>query len=186
VLEKLADELHERGLHCTFAPGAPTGEHVLEVTNRRAYLMNERIMCTSGWYWWSCAERSAPVADAPRAGGPGRQGAGRRRAVSRLEGVIAARLDACGLHVRPYTTRDDEVTDLEVTNPQLPALGRVIIDHEGLLTWERWGRMEDDAGAGEISDMIIGVLGGDEQPAEGCHGKLQAVPSAGDGAGLRQ
>jgi hypothetical protein len=106
--------------------------------------------------------------------------------VSRPEEIIAARLGACGLNVRPYTTRDDQVTELEATNPQSPALGRVIIDREGLLTWERWGRMENDAGASEISDMIIGVLCAEEQPAEGHRGKLQAVPPAEDGAGLHQ
>jgi hypothetical protein len=61
LLEQLGDELAARGLSVTLAP--QSGTPVLEVVNRQAFLLTERVTCTGGWFWRAGARRIAPADD---------------------------------------------------------------------------------------------------------------------------
>jgi hypothetical protein len=61
LLEQLGYELAARGLNVTLAP--ESGTPVLEVVNRHAYLLSERVTCSGGWFWRPEARRIAPVDD---------------------------------------------------------------------------------------------------------------------------
>lgn len=62
ALEKLAAELGERGFGTRIH--APEGRvPALTVTNPRASRLTETVTTGDGSFWWSWAERIAPVAD---------------------------------------------------------------------------------------------------------------------------
>jgi hypothetical protein len=65
-LEKLAAELTGRGFETRLA--VPQG-HVpsLAVTNPQATALSETVVAGEDWFWWSWAERVAPVADVTEA-----------------------------------------------------------------------------------------------------------------------
>lgn len=69
--------------------------------------------------------------------------------MSRLARVIAPMLRAAGLDIREIGRADGQIRELVVTNPRYPAWGRVVIDREGLMEWDYWGHIADDAGAAE-------------------------------------
>lgn len=79
--------------------------------------------------------------------------------MSRLSRIIAPMLSAAGLDIRPVGRADGETHELVVTNPRFPAWGRVVIDREGLMEWDYWGCIHDDAGAADIATVIIAVMG---------------------------
>jgi hypothetical protein len=62
VLEKLAAELTSRGFETRLA--VPQG-HVpsLAITNPQVTALSETVVAGEDCYWWSWAERIAPVAD---------------------------------------------------------------------------------------------------------------------------
>jgi len=66
ALEKLAAELAARGFETRLS--VPQG-HVpsLAVTNPQATALSETVVAGEDWYWWSWAEKVAPVADASEA-----------------------------------------------------------------------------------------------------------------------
>jgi hypothetical protein len=67
-LEKLAAELTARGFETRLA--VPPG-HVpsLSVINPQATALSETVVAGDDWYWWSWAERVAPVAEVGEAAG---------------------------------------------------------------------------------------------------------------------
>jgi hypothetical protein len=78
--------------------------------------------------------------------------------VSRLARIIAPMLRAAGLDIREVGRADGQIRELVVTNPRYPAWGRVVIDHEGLMEWDYWGHIADDAGAADIAAVIIAIM----------------------------
>lgn len=60
-LGRLAEELARRGLAVTLAPDSE--RPVLEVVNPGVRLLSERVACEAEWFWWTWAERIAPVDD---------------------------------------------------------------------------------------------------------------------------
>jgi hypothetical protein len=68
VLEKLAAELASLGFETRLA--VPQG-HVpsLAITNPQATALSETVVAGEDWFWWSWAEKVAPVADASEAAG---------------------------------------------------------------------------------------------------------------------
>jgi hypothetical protein len=67
-LEKLAAELRARGFETRLA--VPQG-HVpsLSVINPQATALSETVVAGEDWFWWSWAEKVAPVADVSEAAG---------------------------------------------------------------------------------------------------------------------
>jgi hypothetical protein len=78
--------------------------------------------------------------------------------MSRLTRVIAPMLRTAGLDIREMRRADSEIRELVVTNPQPPAWGRVVIDPDGLMEWDYWGRISDGAGAADIATVITAVM----------------------------
>jgi hypothetical protein len=78
--------------------------------------------------------------------------------VSRLTRVITPMLRSAGLDIREVSRADGEVRELVVTNPRYPTWGRVVIDREGLMEWDYWGHISDDAGAADIAAVIIAIM----------------------------
>jgi hypothetical protein len=78
--------------------------------------------------------------------------------MSRLSRVITPMLRAAGLDVRPVGGSDGEIHELVVTNPRFPAWGRVVVDREGLMEWDYWGHLGDDAGATDMATVIIAIM----------------------------
>ena len=66
ALEQLATALEPLGYQTRLVNPAPEIPW-LEVSNPRARVLSERILVQSGWFWWSWAERLAPVTDAATA-----------------------------------------------------------------------------------------------------------------------
>ena len=67
-MEKLAAELTSRGFETRLA--VPQG-HVpsLAITNPQVTALSETVVAGDNWFWWSWAERVAPVADVGGAAG---------------------------------------------------------------------------------------------------------------------
>lgn len=61
ALERLAGQLDSGTLAVTLVTG--NGWPSLKVTSRHASQLTEHIYASSGWFWWSWAERLAPVDD---------------------------------------------------------------------------------------------------------------------------
>jgi hypothetical protein len=62
ALEKLAAELEARGFTAYLA--VPAGRVPgLAVRNPHALALSEDVMAQAGWFWWSWADRIAPVDD---------------------------------------------------------------------------------------------------------------------------
>lgn len=72
--------------------------------------------------------------------------------------VIAPMLRSAGLDIREMRRADGEICELVATNPRYPAWGRVVIDREGFMEWDYWGRISDDAGAADIAAVIIAIM----------------------------
>lgn len=51
-----------------------------------------------------------------------------------------------------------QIHELVVTSPHYPAWGRIVIDGGGLIEWDYWGHIADDAGAADIAAVIIAVM----------------------------
>jgi hypothetical protein len=68
TLEKLGAELTARGFEARLAV---LQGHVpsLAVTNPQALALSETVVASEDWYWWSWAEKIAPVADVSEAAG---------------------------------------------------------------------------------------------------------------------
>jgi hypothetical protein len=66
ALEQLAAALRPLGYQTRLVNPAPEIPW-LEVSNPDAPALSERILVQSGWFWWSWAERLAPVAEAATA-----------------------------------------------------------------------------------------------------------------------
>lgn len=84
--------------------------------------------------------------------------------MNRLARIIAPMLTAAGLDVRPVTRADGEMRELVVTNPRFPGWGRVVVDREGLMEWDYWGHIAEDAGAADLAAVIIAIMG--RQPGD--------------------
>ncbi len=78
--------------------------------------------------------------------------------MSRLTRVIAPLLGRAGLDIRAIGRADGQVHELVVTNPRHPSWGRIVIDREGLMEWDYWGQIGDDAGAADIATVIIAIM----------------------------
>jgi hypothetical protein len=78
--------------------------------------------------------------------------------VTRLTRIIGPLLQATGLDVRPVSGADGEVHELVVTNPGQPDRGRVIVDRYGLMEWDYWGQLRDDAGAADLAAVITAIM----------------------------
>jgi len=96
---------------------------------------------------------------------PGR--AGRRRAHCQngeLMRIFAARLGALGLSIRPpsyagdLADKGERIEEIEVTNPASPERGLMRVGDDGGVTWEYWGKLNDERDASEILATITGVL----------------------------
>jgi hypothetical protein len=61
-LEKLAAELDGQAYAVTLVT-AKGRRSCLSITNRRAVQLTENIYSDGEWFWWSWAQRIAPVAD---------------------------------------------------------------------------------------------------------------------------
>jgi hypothetical protein len=66
ALEQLAAALGPLGYQTRLINPAPEIPW-LEVSNPQARALSERILVQSSWFWWSWAERLAPVAEAATA-----------------------------------------------------------------------------------------------------------------------
>jgi hypothetical protein len=68
ALEKLAAELTGRGFEtrATFPEGRVPS---LLVINPQASALTETVVASADWFWWSWAEKVAPVADVSEAAG---------------------------------------------------------------------------------------------------------------------
>jgi anti-sigma regulatory factor (Ser/Thr protein kinase) len=85
-----------------------------------------------------------------------------------LTTVIAPMARAAGMDVLEMTRRPGEVFALAITNPRVPALGRILIDCTGFLEWDRLADMgEEDAGAVRTADVILAILAGQHPPPPG-------------------
>jgi hypothetical protein len=78
--------------------------------------------------------------------------------MSPLTRVIAPLVAKAGLDVRAISGIDGQVRELVITNPRQPDWGRVVIDREGLMEWDYWGRIADDPGATDIATVIIATM----------------------------
>jgi hypothetical protein len=78
--------------------------------------------------------------------------------MSRLSRVIAPMLHAAGLDVRAVSGADGQVRELVITNPRHPDWGRVVVDREGFMEWDYWGRIADHPGAASIATVIIAIM----------------------------
>jgi hypothetical protein len=61
TLERLAADLGGRGLDTVIT--AIGGRPVLVTSNPRVPALSENVLMDGQWFWWSWAERIAPVAD---------------------------------------------------------------------------------------------------------------------------
>lgn len=62
ALGQLADELSARGYETRLA-APPARRPSLAVRNPAVPYLAEKVMAEAGWFWWSWADRIAPVAD---------------------------------------------------------------------------------------------------------------------------
>jgi organic radical activating enzyme len=62
-LEKLAAELDSSVYAASIVTGSGGEPPYLKVTCRNAPILGERIFAQHGYFWWSWAERIAPVTD---------------------------------------------------------------------------------------------------------------------------
>jgi hypothetical protein len=67
-------------------------------------------------------------------------------------------LRSAGLDIREVSRADGEVRELVVTNPRFPTWGRVVVDRDGLMEWDYWGRLSEDNGAAQLATVIIAVM----------------------------
>jgi hypothetical protein len=99
--------------------------------------------------------------------------------VSRLTRVIAPRLKAAGLDIREVRRADGETCELVITNPLFPAWGRIVIDRDGLMEWDYWGNVGDDAGAAvAVAALIIATIAARTADDAGRHGRRPAFQPA--------
>ena len=75
----------------------------------------------------------------------------------RLLRELAARLEAEGLEVRAFG-RDQEITEIQVRNPQKTGAGQVCISYDGYLTWELWLRFESGSDISQIHELMRKML----------------------------
>jgi hypothetical protein len=68
LLKSLAAELPAGEYHARLIV-ADNGRPYLHVLNRRARVLAEDVLVEAGWFWYSFAERIAPVTDVPTAAG---------------------------------------------------------------------------------------------------------------------
>jgi hypothetical protein len=78
--------------------------------------------------------------------------------MSRLTRVIAPMLRSAGLDIREVGRAGGGVRELVVTNPRYPTWGRVVVDCDGLMEWDYWGEISEDAGAARLAAVIIAVM----------------------------
>jgi hypothetical protein len=71
--------------------------------------------------------------------------------------MLASQLTAAGLEVREHQ-RGSELTEIAATNPRHPGIGRVVIDCEGFLTWERVCRFHTDHDVQAVTHTIRTLL----------------------------
>ena len=65
---------------------------------------------------------------------------------------------AAGLDVRTISRAGGEIHELVITNPAHPDWRRVVIDREGLMEWDYWGPLAEDAGAVDMAAVIIAIM----------------------------
>jgi hypothetical protein len=102
--------------------------------------------------------------------------------VSRLTRVIAPMLRARGLDIREVSRVDGEIRELVVTNPRFPMWGRVVVDRDGLMEWDYWGEISQDAGAAHLAAVIIAIMAtrpGDDSERYGRQPGLQPAEERG-------
>ena len=79
--------------------------------------------------------------------------------MNRLTEVIGQALRQCGLEVREVEGSGQQIRELVVKNPKFPHWGRVVVDREGLLSWDYWGEMGSDEAAFALASVIIALIG---------------------------
>jgi hypothetical protein len=78
--------------------------------------------------------------------------------MSRLTRVVAPILRAAGLDIREVQSVGGEVCELVITNPRFHIWGRVVVDRDGLMEWDHWGRLADDTGAAQLATVITAIM----------------------------
>jgi hypothetical protein len=78
--------------------------------------------------------------------------------MSRLTQVVAPMLRAAQLDIREVHGAGGEVHELVITNPRFPEWGKVVVDREGLMQWDFWGALGDDAGAAQLATVITVIM----------------------------
>lgn len=78
-LERLADALHKQGLPATVL--TPQGRRpCVQAKSPQSSMLREDVYAESGWFWWSWADRLAPVTDVEAAA----------RKIARVLGAVGA------------------------------------------------------------------------------------------------
>lgn len=98
----------------------------------------------------------------------------------RLSRVIAPMLRTAGLDVREVRRADGQLHELVVANPHYPTWGRVVIDREGLMEWDYWGHITDDAGAADIATVIIAIMATRPGDHPERYGRAEHLPAPGE------
>jgi hypothetical protein len=87
---------------------------------------------------------------------------------------------SAGLDIREVGRDDGQIHELVVTNPDYPTWGRVVIDCEGLMEWEYWGHIADDAGDADLAAVIIAIMATRPGDHTERYGRTASTPSPGE------
>lgn len=69
-----------------------------------------------------------------------------------------------------------QIHELAVTSPHYPAWGRIVIDRGGLIEWDYWGHIADDAGAADSAAVMAARPGDDARR----YGRTASSPALGE------
>ena len=80
------------------------------------------------------------------------------RGVNRLTEIIGPMMRERGLDVREVAGTGQQIRELVITNPEFPHWGRVVVDREGLTSWDYWGETGTDDAASRLAAVITALI----------------------------